>query len=93
MSRRSNRHRRERRGARDRISSDPAPFDMTRARARWQGFLKTATARGSAEPLFASLVVAAFMVPWDPQDAHPPARAHDRAVAEIVWRTREQDRS
>ena len=57
MSRRRDRSRRERRRERDRSRPDPGPPDMTSARARWQGFLTTATARGSREPLFGRLAL------------------------------------
>jgi hypothetical protein len=92
LSRRANRRRRDRRRFRDRTPPDPGPPDMTRALARWQGFLNTATPRGSHAPLFANLVVVPFSVSWDPQDDEPPVRARERALAEIVRRTHEQDR-
>jgi hypothetical protein len=57
MSRRSNRQRRKQRRARDRILPNPEPFDKARAMARWQGLLKTATARGANAPLFEGLVL------------------------------------
>jgi hypothetical protein len=57
MSRRANRRRRERRRERDRVLPNPGPPDMTLARARWTGFLATATAQGSRVPLFGHYVL------------------------------------
>jgi hypothetical protein len=57
VSRRANRQCRERRRARDRTPPDRGPFDRTQALTRWHGFLATATATGSREPLFGYLVL------------------------------------